>query len=131
MNSYRELALYDLKSAGANYQFGLWNKVGRECQQACEKYLKHHLLQCHLLSGELERTHNLKKLFRMIGGYDRELYKELLIVSDYYFEANYPGDDFIELDRDMADEALDIAGRLIAYIDGLKQQTQECNNESH
>jgi len=77
MNSYKELALYDLKSAKANYQFELWNKVGRECQQVCEKYLKHCLQQRHLLRGELERTNNLKKLFRLIDDYDRELYKEL------------------------------------------------------
>lgn len=40
MNSYKDLALYDMKSAKTNYKFELWNKVGRECQQSCEKYLK-------------------------------------------------------------------------------------------
>ncbi len=62
MNSFKELALYDMRSAKANCTFELWNKVGRECQQACEKYLKHYLQVHHLLTQDLERTHNLKKL---------------------------------------------------------------------
>jgi len=119
MNSYKELALYDMRAAKANYEYELWNKVGRECQQACEKYLKHYLEQTHRLPETLQRTHNLKKLIRAIPDYDNDLYKELSIVGGYYFDTNYPGDDFIELDREMADEAVEIAERLIAYVEGL------------
>lgn len=119
MNSFKELALYDLKSAKANYEFELWNKVGRECQQACEKYLKYYLMNKHMLTGELERTHNLKKLLRAIPDYDKSIYKELSIVGDYYFETNYPGDNFIMLDQEMADEAIEITNTCISYIDGL------------
>ncbi len=119
MNNYKDLALYDLKSAKANYEFELWNKVGRECQQVCEKYIKHFLLEHHLLSEELERTHNLKKLLKTIEDYNKELYKSLSIVGDYYFETNYPGDNFIVLDKDMADEALQIANDLMQYLDSI------------
>ena len=119
MNSYKELALYDMKSVKANYNYELWNKVGRECQQVCEKYMKHYLQKNHLLTEDLERTHNLKKLIRVIPGYNKDLYKNLSVVGDYYFEANYPGDNFLELNKEMADEAIEIANDLIAYIDGL------------
>jgi len=119
MNSYRELALYDLKAAQANYDYALWNKVGRECQQVCEKYIKYYLEAKHLLPVSLQRTHNLKKLIRAIPNYDKDIYKDVSIMGDYYFDTNYPGDDFIELDQEMADEALDIVKALIAYIDGL------------
>lgn len=117
MNGYKELALYDMKSAKANYQFELWNKVGRECQQTCEKYIKHYLQSKHLLTEELERTHNLKKLIKTIPNYDKTMYKNLSIVGDYYFETNYPGDNFIVLDKEMADEAIEITNALIVYID--------------
>jgi HEPN domain-containing protein len=119
MNSYKELALYDLKSAEANYSYALWNKVGRECQQCCEKYLKHCLQARHLLSQELEKTHNLKKLVRAIPGYDKEVYKNLSVVGDYYFETNYPGDNFLVLDEEMACEAMEITKALIEYVEGL------------
>lgn len=119
MNSYKDLALYDMKSAKANYEYSLWNKVGRECQQVCEKYLKHYLQANHLLAESLERTHNLKKLIRAIPNFDRDVYKALAIVGDYYFDTNYPSDEFILLDQEMADEAIEIAARLIEYIDGL------------
>ncbi|MCL2792149.1 MAG: HEPN domain-containing protein [Spirochaetaceae bacterium] len=119
MNNYKDLALYDIQSAKANYEFGLWNKVGRECQQACEKYVKHYLQENHLLTEELERTHNLKKLIKVIPNYDKKMYKDLSIVGDYYFETNYPGDNFIILDREMADEAMDITNAFVSYIDNL------------
>ena len=79
MNSYEGLALYDMKAANANYEFELWNKVGKECQQACEKYLKYYLQHKHKLSENLETTHNLKKLFKEIAGYDKDMYKNLSI----------------------------------------------------
>ena len=119
MNSYRELALYDLKSAKANYEYALWNKVGRECQQVCEKYIKHFLEDKHLLPETLQRSHNLKKLIRAIPNYNKDIYLKLSVVGDYYFDTNYPGDDFLELDQDLADEAMEIAQNLIAYIDSL------------
>ena len=119
MNSYKELALYDLKAAQATYDYQLWNKVGRECQQVCEKYLKQHLQDIHLLTESLERTHNLKRLVREIPDFDKDMYKSLSIVGDYYFDTNYPGDDFLELDQEMADEAMEIARNLIEYIDSL------------
>ena len=119
MNSYKELSLYDMKSAEANYDHELWNKVGRECQQVCEKYLKYYLQYKHLLSETLERTHNLKKLLKEIPGYDKAIYKDLSVVGDYYFEANYPGDNFMILDKEMADEAIETANNLISYIDDL------------
>ena len=118
MNSYKELALYDMKSAKANYAYELWNKVGRECQQVCEKYLKHYLEEKHLLTVSLARTHNLKRLVREVPDYDKEMYKKLSIVGDYYFDTNYPGDDFLELDQEMADEAIHIAEALIEYLEG-------------
>ena len=39
MNNYKDLALYDMKSARANYEYELWNKVGKECRQVCEKFI--------------------------------------------------------------------------------------------
>lgn len=131
MNSYKELALYDMKSAKANYQYELWNKVGKECQQTCEKYLKHYLQHIHKLSDTLELTHNLKKLFREITDYDKDMYKNLSVVGDYYFETNYPGDNFLMLDKEMADEAIKIANDLISYIDALIKPDSNisCQNE--
>ncbi|MDR1706158.1 MAG: HEPN domain-containing protein [Clostridiales bacterium] len=119
MNSYKELALYDLRSAKANFDYALWNKVGRECQQACEKYIKHYLQTNHLLAQDLEKTHNLKKLIRAVPDFDKDIYKDLSVVGDYYFETNYPGDNFLTLDEEMAGEAMEIANNLIKYIDSL------------
>ena len=134
MNSYKELSLYDMKSAKANYAYELWNKVGRECQQVCEKYLKYYLQYKHLLSETLETTHNLKKLFKEIPDYDKDMFKNLSVVGGYYFETNYPGDNFMILDKELADEAMEISNNLISYIDNLilieEAENEEGNEEN-
>ena len=119
MNSYKELALYDLRKIEAGLAYELWNAVGRDSQQACEKYLKHYLQEKHMLTKELSRTHNLVKLIKAIPDYDRELCKQLAGIYGYYFDTNYPGDDFVELSKEDAEEAKNIAKDLIAYVDGL------------
>jgi len=119
MNSYKELALYDMKKVEASYAYELWNAVGRDCQQACEKYLKHYLQEKHLLAKELSRTHNLIKLIKTIPNYDREMCGKLSIIYGYYFDTNYPGDNFIVLDKEDADEAIGIAKELFSYINKL------------
>ena len=119
MNSYKELAHYDMKKVKASYAFKLWNGVGRDCQQACEKYLKHYLQESNLLTKELSRTHNLPKLLKAIPNYDKEMCKKLSIIYNYYFDTNYPGDNFIELNKEEADEAVEIAEALFAYVDSL------------
>jgi len=125
MKSYKELALYDMKSAEASYEYELWNKVGRESQQICEKYLKQYLQENHLLTEELERSHNLKKLLRIIQDYDKDIYRQVSIITGYYYETNYPGENYIELDKEMADEAMEIAKSLIRYIDCLETDTEK------
>ena len=119
MNNYKDLALYDLKAAEKLNEYEMWNKVGRECQQSCEKYLKFYLQSNNLLSTELEKTNNLKKPMRAVPNHDKHLLKELAVVGGYYFEANYPGDNFIELNQEMADEAIETTTALIKFIDSL------------
>ena len=119
MKSYKELALYDMKSLTISHEYEMWNKVGRESQQVCEKYIKHYLQEKHLLSEELERTHNLKKLLRAVPEYSSDVYKQLSVITGYYYETNYPGESYIEMDKKLADEALEITKSLMDYIDNL------------
>ncbi|MCL2851949.1 MAG: HEPN domain-containing protein [Defluviitaleaceae bacterium] len=119
MNSYKEIALQDMKVAELAHKNSLWNGTGNGCQQACEKYLKHYLEEKHLLAEELSRAHNLKKLMRAIPNYDTDLYNRLCIISGYYFEAGYPGENFIELNEQDAGQAIEITKSLMAYIDSL------------
>jgi len=119
MKSYKDLALYDMKSLIICHEHEMWNKVGRESQQVCEKYIKHYLQKNHLLSDDLARTHNLRKLIRSIPSHTPELYKQMSTLSGYYYETNYPGEDYMELDEQLANEAFEITKALMKYIDGL------------
>ncbi len=92
MSRYKEYADMELKSAKGLMALGLWNKAGKDCVSFCEKRLKDWLEDHHLLAENLERTHNLKSLFKAVPSYDRPLYKSLAAISGYYFETVYPGD---------------------------------------
>lgn len=104
-NNYFDIALNDLSyyntgSTDPRYN----NKRAIECQQITEKMLKS--IAEHIVSSESElKTHNLRNLYKKIKGQISleeisELY--LATLTDYYFCARYPGDDFeIVSDDDM------------------------------
>ncbi len=115
----------ELKSAIALNKLELWNKAGKDCISYCEKRTKDWLEDNHLLSENLERTHNLKALFRAIPNYDKELYKLLAAISGYYFETVYPGDNAIFLNADDVSEAIEICHLLNNYLEDLVNDKQE------
>ncbi len=116
MKTYRDYAEDDLKEAKILVQYKMWNKVGRASAQCVEKILKYHLEQNHLLTEELSRTHNSKKLLQASGSNDIELRKKVALVTDYYFTTNYPGDDSYDLDETLALESIAIAEDIMRFV---------------
>jgi len=121
MKTYKDYAEDDLKEAKILVAFEMWNKIGRASAQCVEKILKYHLEQNHLLTSELSRTHNSKKLLRAIGNDDNELRKKVSLVADYYFTTNYPGDDSYDLDESLALEAISIAEEIMGFVLGYDE----------
>ena len=66
-------------------------------QQICEKLLKSILVKVNA-DAVILRSHNLKRICDTIKDeieIERESYLYLSTLSDFYFDARYPGDDFI------------------------------------
>lgn len=100
-NSYLDIAENDLEYLESVLKTGIrfYNQLAVQCQQVAEKYLKGYLDR--LLTDEdvsdLLRKHNMKRIASRLN----ELYPDLGLdtiglayLTDFYFDARYPGDDF-------------------------------------
>ncbi len=117
LNSYFGLAendyLYTKNGFAFCEQIGNYNNVTAGCSQSAEKYLKAIL---ELLFSEdadvltLMKSHNLRAILNKIKEkYDFPVSsKDCKWLGDFYFDARYPGDNFLVTTKEDAEEALSI-----------------------
>lgn len=80
------------------------------CQQISEKMLKHILSDIDPSAQEL-RIHNLKKINASLKRNNVNLQcndLELAYLTDFYFDARYPGDDYIDVSDEDLQKCVDI-----------------------
>ncbi len=114
INSYYLLARNDYLFLQSAKNSKLYNNIAVQAQQIVEKYLKHLVYTfCidHHESLRALRSHSLVKLNSILleSGIDLELSKgDLAILKDYYYDAKYPGDNFIVVSKEDAEHALKV-----------------------
>ncbi|MFQ7311269.1 HEPN domain-containing protein [Sellimonas sp.] len=100
-NSYIDIAQNDLEYLESVVKSGsrFYNQLAVQCQQVAEKYLKGYLdkLLVDEDVSDLLRKHNMKRIASRLN----EMYPDLDLdtiglayLTDFYFDARYPGDDF-------------------------------------
>ena len=135
-NSYLALAKRDLQNAQELFQVTStgYNLVARLAQQGAEKIMKHFIEK---LSHEdfipLLGTHNTVRLYNAILSLgmipeNRAHRKELLLLKNYYFDTNYPGENYIEIDYETAKEALDFATMFVEMLLEAGQTLEDTGN---
>ena len=117
MKTYKEIAEEDFKGAKKLAEFEMWNLTGQHLQQACEKQLKSYLEENNKLNTDLSRTHNLRKLLREIGGYGDNFYKTAALIENYYFDTKYPGGDYLELNKQDIESAIEFYDDLLKFLE--------------
>lgn len=148
INSYYHLAKNDYLFLQSARHSKLYNNIAVQSQQIVEKYLKHLVYTfCieHKESLRALKSHSLVKLNSILleSGIDLELQKgDLAILKDYYYDAKYPGDNFIVVTKEDSDHALYVVEEVknkvedyltsIGYCDicGDKLENGRCNNET-
>jgi|GEM_PF-991701 len=109
--SYAEIAIDDLIAAKGMLDLKMYNHSSRLCQQYVEKVLKEilhkkgtsetdlYLLSTHKVQRLAARASELldKSFSKLEQGYFRSL-------TEYYFDANYPGDNYIKVTKEEAVE---------------------------
>ena len=123
-NNYISLALNDRKFL---LQFliddeNAFNRQAVDCEQVVEKLMKGVLENIEMddfrLKGDLLHSHNLKKIGNVINEYlhiNLSL-ESLAYLKDFYYEARYPGDDFIVVSKSMRDRCLEIMNTVLKEL---------------
>lgn len=119
-HTYRSIAQRDLKEAAIMYEHGAYNTVARFSQQVVEKTMKQ-LLESTADTEVYKflKMHNLSALYRELVArqllpFSSEMRNYLAILKDYYFDLNYPGENYREVSPDEAKEALNFATAFLA-----------------
>ena len=105
-NTYLDIAENDLQYLEAVLKTGntFYNQLAVQCQQVAEKFLKGYLDRMLLEEdvSELLRKNNLKKIAAKLNDIKPELKLDtigLAYLTDFYFDARYPGDDFYTVSK--------------------------------
>ncbi|MCL2349890.1 MAG: HEPN domain-containing protein [Defluviitaleaceae bacterium] len=123
--SYLEYSNRDYKYATGNFSLEYYDPCGRFCQQSAEKRMKHYIeLNGNPNDMLILNTHNLGRLYDRVCALagvasDSATRGNLSKLTDYYFDTNYPKELNIELTKEMAAEALEIAKSFNEWMDDL------------
>ncbi|GAA0791481.1 hypothetical protein GCM10008910_02940 [Faecalicatena orotica] len=141
INSYYGMAYNDYCYAKAGMQvgeqLGNYNGVAALCAQSAEKYLKA-VLEITFSEEALGllHSHNLRAITNKL----KEIYPDLPLstkdmkwLGDFYFDARYPGDNFVEVNKDDALECLrlteDLAQKVTILLEQNDQKRKEKRNK--
>lgn len=121
MNAYLSLAendyLFAKASMDAAVQLGNYNTSVGICAQAGEKYLKAVIELCFVEDGDamsLLHSHNLRALLnKILTEYPMNVSSiECKWLGDFYFDARYPGDNFVVATKQDAEDCLVIVEKI-------------------
>lgn len=111
MKSYYDIAINDFKylELSMNLEEKFYNQMSIACQQIAEKLLKQIIVECYTGDNveSLFKTHNLKRLYYAVHESMPSFIldtKELANLTDFYFDAKYPGDDYIDVNKEMFED---------------------------
>lgn len=114
-NNYLDIAANDLDylesilAVGSSY----YNQLSVQCQQIAEKFLKGYLERVFLEEdvSDLLRKHNMKKIASALNQWQPDLELDtigLAYLTDFYYDARYPGDDFYTVSKEDFEKCLSI-----------------------
>jgi len=120
-NNYYDIAEEDLLEAEDRFAAGRYNKCAHWCQQAGEKYLKYILVnKLGITDDAAISDHNLKRILDRINRDGKILIipaAALFALTNYYTKARYPGEGFVEVDKETASELLEHAKTIKVAVD--------------
>lgn len=127
-NTYLDIAENDLRYLETVLETGntFYNQLAVQCQQVAEKYLKGYLDKISVDEdvSDLLRKHNMKRIATQLNIIKPELKLDtigLAYLTDFYFDARYPGDDFYTVTKEEFEKCLSI---MYDTVNKLKKELQ-------
>lgn len=124
-NTYLDIAENDLQYLESVLSMGntFYNQLAVQCQQVAEKFLKGYLDKFMVEDdvSDLLRKHNMKRIASKLNEVKPELNLDVIglaYLTDFYFDARYPGDDFYTVSKEEFDKCLSV---MYDTVNKLKQ----------
>lgn len=133
INNYYQLAKNDYLFLQSAKGSKLYNNIAVQSQQVIEKYLKHLVYTFCIEHNEALRalkSHSLVKLNSILleSGIDLELSRgDLAILKDYYYDAKYPGDNFIIVTKEDSEHALYVVEEVKSKVENYLLSIGYCD----
>lgn len=108
-NDYYVIACNDLYYLQATLHLPYYNQIAVGAQQVAEKMIKSVAERTCVGIEKLMGSHNLRALYTEIkkNEEDFELDRDKLsTLKDFYFDARYPGDNYVDVDEDDCERCL-------------------------
>lgn len=128
MVTYYEIAIEDLRYLMHAAKFPLYNNTVILAQQVAEKLLKSVAEQIIAQDAEkILKSHNLRVLAERIDENlpDCEKFnldsRDMVFLRDFYFEAKYPGDNYIAVSRTECQVALNIMHNVVDKVNTFRR----------
>mgnify|MGYP002803105667 FL=1 len=126
-NTYIDIAENDLEYLEAVLKTGntFYNQLAVQCQQVAEKFLKGYLDNLLLEEDvtDLLRKNNMKKIAARLNELKPDLKLDtvgLVYLTDFYFDARYPGDDFYTVSKEEFENCLAIMYDTVKKLKTIK-----------
>lgn len=125
-NNYYDVALSDLNYLELTLGIPGFNQISVQCQQIVEKLLKSVVeIVCTSDIEELLKTHNLRKIYMAVDKEKKSFKldaKDLGYLKDFYFDAKYPGDNFVWVTKEECAECLHIMYEVLFEVNKLRTE---------
>lgn len=126
--------LYAKAGISVGEEYGDYNGVAAMSAQAAEKYLKAVIEKCIFREDavSLLKSHNLRAILNAIKEEFPNIEintKDVKWLGDFYFDARYPGDNFVEVSREDALECLDLVEKIEQEVKRILEEEAESRKE--
>ncbi|MFI3212635.1 MAG: HEPN domain-containing protein [Eubacteriales bacterium] len=124
-NDYYKIACSDVLYVQATLHLPFYNQNAIQAQQITEKMLKSVVERVCVEPFKLLTTHNLRALYMEIHKEDSAFILNkgaLSMLKDFYFDAKYPGDNYVDVDQETCDECLEIMYATIEMVNQKRIQ---------
>lgn len=128
-NNYYDIAYNNLLYLEYTLQTEFYNDIAVQCQQISEKMLKSALEEvCTTLNNDIDKlmhSHNLRALYDKVHQVDADFLLDrgkLSMLKDYYFDAKYPGDNFVTVTKDECIECVQTMYTVVQQVNLFRKR---------
>lgn len=124
-NDYYAIACEDLKYLQATLFLPYYNQISVQAQQVAEKMLKSVAERACVDIEKLMLSHNLRGLYSQIHQNDQQFCLDmgkLSMLKDFYYDAKYPGNNFVTVSKEECQECLDTMYDVIEQVNLFRER---------